>query len=45
LNGEREVLIRMSLAARERFLRQPKWEETARQIREFLLKRIEDFSV
>jgi glycosyltransferase involved in cell wall biosynthesis len=45
LNEERDVLIRMSLAARERFLRQPKWEETARQIREFLLKRTEDFSV
>jgi len=36
LNEKRDVLIRMSLAARERYLRQPKWEETARQIREFL---------
>lgn len=36
LNGNREVLIRMSLAARERYLRQPRWEETASQIREFL---------
>jgi len=35
----------MSLAARERYLRQPKWEETAGRIREFLLKRIEEFSV
>ncbi len=45
LNERRQVLIQMSLAARERYLRQPKWEETARQIREFLLKRIADFSV
>jgi glycosyltransferase involved in cell wall biosynthesis len=36
LNEERELLIRMSLAVRERYLRQPKWDETARQIREFL---------
>jgi len=36
LNEDRELLIRMSLAARERYLRQPKWEETAGRIREFL---------
>jgi glycosyltransferase involved in cell wall biosynthesis len=36
LNEKRDVLVRMSLAARERYLRQPKWEHTARQIREFL---------
>jgi len=36
LNEKREVLVRMSLAARERYLRQPKWEQTAGQIREFL---------
>ncbi|MGB8982155.1 MAG: glycosyltransferase family 4 protein [Anaerolineales bacterium] len=36
LNEDRDVLIRMSLAARERYLRQPKWSETAGRIREFL---------
>jgi glycosyltransferase involved in cell wall biosynthesis len=36
LSEDRELLIRMSLAARERYLRQPKWEETAARIREFL---------
>jgi len=45
LNEKREVLVRMSLAARERYLHQPKWEETAGQIREFLLKQIRTFSV
>jgi len=45
LNERRDVLTQMSLAARERYLRQPKWEETAGRIREFLLKRIEEFSV
>ena len=45
LNEEREVLIRMGLAARERYLGQPKWAETAVQIREFLLKQIQGFSV
>jgi glycosyltransferase involved in cell wall biosynthesis len=45
LNEKREILIRMSLAARERYLRQPKWEETARGIREFLLKQIHEISV
>jgi glycosyltransferase involved in cell wall biosynthesis len=45
LKDRREILIQMSLAARERYLRQPKWEETAHEIREFLLKRIEEFSV
>ncbi|HEX9388872.1 MAG TPA: glycosyltransferase family 4 protein [Anaerolineales bacterium] len=45
LSEKREVLIRMSLAARQRYLHQPKWEETAGQIREFLLKQIRDFSV
>lgn len=38
LNEQRDVLIRMSLAARERYIRQPKWEYTAMHIREFLLK-------
>ena len=45
LREDRETLIQMSLAARDRYLRQPKWDETARQIREFLLKRIDEFSV
>ena len=45
LSENREVLTQMSLAARKRYLRQPKWEETAGRIREFLLKRIDTFSV
>jgi glycosyltransferase involved in cell wall biosynthesis len=45
LNENRDVLIRMSLAARKRYLRQPKWVDTAGQIREFLLKQIKDLSV
>ena len=45
LRENRETLIQMSLAARDRYLRQPKWDETAGQIREFLLKRIDEFSV
>lgn len=45
LHENRETLLQMSLAARERYLRQPKWEETAGRIREFLLKRIDEFSV
>src|SRR5215207_1578847 len=45
LSETREILIQMSLAAQERYLRQPTWEETAGQIREFLLKRITEFSV
>jgi glycosyltransferase involved in cell wall biosynthesis len=36
LNEDRELLIRMSLAARERYLLQPKWAETAGRVREFL---------
>lgn len=36
LDEDRELLIRLSLAARARYLRQPKWEETAARIREFL---------
>jgi glycosyltransferase involved in cell wall biosynthesis len=45
LNEKRDVLIQMSLAARRRYLRQPKWEESASQIREFLSKRIAEFAV
>jgi glycosyltransferase involved in cell wall biosynthesis len=36
LNERRDILVQMSLAARERYLRQPTWEETAFEIREFL---------
>lgn len=36
LNEKRDLLVQMSLAARNRYLRQPKWDETASQIREFL---------
>src|SRR5688500_16916906 len=45
LSENRDILIQMSLAARNRYLRQPKWEETAARIRAFLLKRIHEFSV
>lgn len=45
MNERRDVLIRMSLAARKRYLRQPRWEQSAGGIREFLLKRIAIFSV
>ena len=45
LSENREMLIQMSLAARDRYLRQPKWEGTAGRIREFLLKRLDEFSV
>jgi len=37
LKEKREVLVRMSLAARERYLRQPRWNQTAGNIRNFLL--------
>lgn len=36
LNEKRDLLLQMSLAARSRYLRQPKWNETASQIRDFL---------
>ncbi|MDQ3007117.1 MAG: glycosyltransferase, partial [Chloroflexota bacterium] len=45
INERREVLIQMSLAARGRYLRQPRWEQSAGEIREFLLKRIAEFTV
>ena len=45
LSKNRERLVEMSLAARNRYLRQPKWEESAGRIRQFLLKRIDEFSV
>lgn len=37
LTEDRAALIRLSLNARERYLRQPSWSETAGSIREFLL--------
>lgn len=40
---DRELLVQLSLNARERYLRQPAWEETARGIREFLAMMIRDF--
>jgi glycosyltransferase involved in cell wall biosynthesis len=45
MNEKRDVLLQMSLAARQRYLHQPKWEESARQIHEFLTKRIAEFTV
>ena len=45
VNEKREVLIHMSLAARERYISQPKWEQTAGQIHAFLLKQFREFSV
>lgn len=37
LSERRDILLEMSLAARSRYLRQTKWSQTARRIREFLL--------
>jgi glycosyltransferase involved in cell wall biosynthesis len=37
LKEKREILVRMSLAARERYLRQPRWSQSAGDIRKFLL--------
>ena len=45
LREKRKTLVQMSLEARDRYLRQPKWEETAGRIRQFLLKQIDGFSV
>lgn len=41
LNEKRDVLVQMSLAARNRYLRQPRWEETAESIRRFLQGMVE----
>ncbi|MGE5250831.1 MAG: glycosyltransferase family 4 protein [Bacteroidota bacterium] len=38
LASDRDLLARMSLAARERFLREPPWDVTAARIRTFLQK-------
>ena len=37
LTEKREILVRMSLAARERYVRQPRWQETAHEIRAFII--------
>jgi len=37
LAEKREILVRMSLTARERYLQQPGWEETAHEIRAFII--------
>jgi len=37
MNERRDALVQMSLAARNRYLAQSKWNQTANQIREFLL--------
>lgn len=37
LSERRDLLLEMSLAARSRYQRQPKWNQTAGQIRDFLL--------
>lgn len=37
LSERRDILLEMSLAARSRYQRQPTWNQTAHQIREFLL--------
>ncbi len=36
MNERRDILVQMSLAARTHYLAQPKWNQTANQIREFL---------
>jgi glycosyltransferase involved in cell wall biosynthesis len=41
LAADRGLLERMSLAARDRYLRQPEWSGTAASIREFLVKYIQ----
>ncbi len=37
MNEKRDLLVQMSLAARHRYLAQPRWNQTVNQIREFLL--------
>ncbi|MGC8855948.1 MAG: glycosyltransferase family 4 protein [Anaerolineae bacterium] len=41
LAERREVLAQMGVAARERYLRQPSWEQTSHQIRKFLCALVE----
>ncbi len=41
MNEKRDLLIQMSLAARSRYLAQPKWNQTAEQIRKFLQSMIQ----
>ena len=44
LASDRDLLVQLSLNARQRYLHQPSWEETAGRIREFLAMMIRDFS-
>ncbi len=44
IEENRELLLTMSLNALKRYQSQPKWEQTAGQIRGFLVKQIESFS-
>jgi glycosyltransferase involved in cell wall biosynthesis len=41
MNEKRDLLVQMSLAARSRYLAQPKWNQTANQIRVFLQSMIQ----
>ncbi len=43
LERDRELLIRLSLNALKRYKLQPKWEETAKSIQEFLISAKENF--
>lgn len=43
LAGDRELLVRMSLAARERYLAHPTWEESMSRVRTALVKWHADF--
>jgi glycosyltransferase involved in cell wall biosynthesis len=40
LTRDRELLVRLSLNAVKRYRSQPKWDETARNIREFLYQMV-----
>lgn len=41
---DRDLLIKLSLNARNRYIAQPKWEETAKNIRDFLQKMVNEGS-
>jgi glycosyltransferase involved in cell wall biosynthesis len=44
LAADRNLLMRLSLNARARYLRQPAWEETAGNIRNFLSRTVQQFA-
>ena len=44
LAADRSALVRLSLAARERFLRQPSWDQTAAAIRRFLEEMVRGYA-